>query len=553
MYYYATSISTIEWTNQHGAGDNPLVHSEIILQYMCDDANPGIRDGSENTPIDPDDPDDVTRGMHEPIEFFRRCARRTRNKGLWLADQQLRGDTALFTRQNGAGERFGLECTEERDYYPYWHPTPWKDIAILTSNEARCEYYRAESQNVRAKGHCELTETQQATYDAATNKSQVTPQPHDAWVYNNPGECLAAGFAWLEDSAWDIEPPYCGPMPTTRDNHLGNAVQRGFDGELFAGYASVYNWTMPEPWHKEGARCVLRIRYNISTGDADFWQLNASFNGDASPLRDNPEYVVYNESGRVLRLRLQLNTDQYGRTFEDRSHVWELYPRPLGLDCRDIYNLNVRGKRGNIVQVFPAVEYDFVPERLHLSYRDCVHLQWTGSNSNPLGNDGEGQAGSDRSNFVQLENHLVNYPLNASNVTIVPPEGLPGFTFLQSVRRLAALLPDHFQGQPQLNDAGTYFDAGILKFRKGTYYYYSTRNNNFSNRSQKGVLLVDEKGQHGDDGLNGPLIAGIVIFCTICLVGAVVAWGIYGTRNPDTRLGYTWLETKEFFAGFVNH
>ena len=43
----------------------------------------------------------------------------------------------------------------------------------------------------------------------------------------------------------------------------------------------------------------------------------------------------------------------------------------------------------------------------------------------------------------------------------------------------------------ELDDAGTYFDLGPRKVTGiGTYFYMSTRNNNFSNRSQKGKIVI---------------------------------------------------------------
>ncbi|XP_033116568.1 protein DD3-3-like [Anneissia japonica] len=422
LYYYTGSTLQIEWTNQHSCGDQNS-HCEIILQYMCGD---WIRDGTTTSTI-PDNPAncynydcnrDTRFGMQENYDYYIDCKLRQRNEGLFTADQRLRGDSAKYTRQNPQGTRRGYECPEERDYYPYWHPDPWKDIAVLTNDASRCEYYQSESFNVKPRYACVVPKAFiRANLNTGSDSVIPTNQEDcENLVYPEDDPDGERGI-WKMFPAHGIEAPICRENHWSRDNHLGNGVN---------GQTNTFNWTIPNIQHE---RCAMRIRYNISTGEYDGWndtdaRYNAAKNNQPSQLNiaerlglneqeaetrgyvfeNNPEVEIFPDAGgnTDFQLRLAINTAQYGRTFQDRSHTFAIRKRPESMDGANIYNLNVRGKRGNIVQVYPATEYDFTPNDLEVQPGDYVHFQWTGSNTNPNNNDGQGLQGTDRSNVVPL-------------------------------------------------------------------------------------------------------------------------------------------------------
>eukprot|EP00435_Cladocopium_sp_Y103_P057381 s1489_g19.t1 len=423
MKFYQGSELYVEWHHQHGCGvGHPNLRCQIVLQYMTDGDNPNMRDGTDQDSAGGDDDDpteeetaEPARGYHEPYDFYQACIQRERNKGLFTADQQIEENGgATSTRQNPngngrrrGGQRHGLECPEERDYYPYWHPTPWHDIAVLTEEpQERCEYYRTESQNVQDKGYCTLPE------------------------YNNPTACVANAGEWKVQAAFNEPPPDCTGGISSRDNHNGNVRN---------GQPHYYMWKIPD--FLKG-RVVLRIRYNITTKDFDYGSLanpveegaqlsgvkadpffmDSKFNdpnpgnrrrrtfsgrpGVPLPLAQDPvaDWLKLGENALDTSrlLQLQVNTNQFGRTFEDRTHTFIVTERPADVPMeRRIVNVNVRGRRGNIVQVYPSVEYDFIPSDLSVEVGTLLHFQWTGSDANNNNNAGNGRAGTDRSNLVQ--------------------------------------------------------------------------------------------------------------------------------------------------------
>jgi len=593
LYYYDQSAIPIEWTNQHSCG-GPNNNCELVMQYACDER---IRDGTQtNTPptapiqcTNMDCDTDVRFGRHESWDSYMQCNARERNKGLFTGTQRINRQSAIGTRQNPNGARRGYECPEERDYYPYWHPTIWRDIAILTNQPQRCESYQAESQNVKSRFFCDLPAS------SLTSRRKYIPI--------NQGDCEMVDYfdktlnktitgVWKEQKAWGVAPPVCADNWGSRDNHLGNVE---------GGHNSIWNWTLPSDWIHE--QCVFRMRYNISTGDLDHFDspqavtsaaLTAAEGGDQRTrsrvnkgrtepakvdmytkygiasradadirgyyLQNNPRVDMFGSllkaatdsptappvnptaggttapdnggdapsvgAAGPITLQLAINTAQYGRTFQDRSHRFAIRKRPAAMEGTTIHNLNVRGKRGNVVQTYPGTEYDFVPNRLLCKNGDYIHFQWTGSNTNPNNNAGQGKQGTDRHNAILLAGKKyeeAGMELNTVETfgqfggsypaRVDEPEKSPFLGLAQVDRQALALLDTpggQFGGElSELDDAGTYFDLGPRKCTKnGVYHYMCTRNNNFSNRSQKAKIVVAD---YSADSVNLGYTGGVIV------------------------------------------
>jgi len=298
--------------------------------------------------------------------------------------------------------------------------------------------------------------------------------------------------------------------------------------------------------------CILRLRYNITAGEIAGYGVNGATFVDSTynahpPIWTNPTVQV----GGV-NLTLAVNTNQYGRTFQDRSYTFYINERPSNVPAdAKIYNLGVRGKRGNIVQTFPATEYDFTPETLNVKANDYVHFQWTGCDTNPANNEGQGTDSTDRSNIVQVAGLVDNQPLTDSQVS----SGNFPLLFQDSdTRNLMAHLgqtncltyaqllakngnnednvDQDTQNCAKLNAAPTpYFNGGLVKMQTvGTFHYMSTRNNDFSNRTQRGTLVVNP--------LLPPWAVALIVIgaVSVATAGALTGGFVYAKKYPHSRI-----------------
>jgi len=278
-------------------------------------------------------------------------------------------------------------------------------------------------------------------------------------------------------------------------------------------------------------RMVTRNRYNISTGDYDPYQTFADQNNDPkngviSPVTQNPTVDV---GAYMQGLRLAINTAQTGRTFQDRSHVFNVFKKPAAATAQlqsTTLNVNIRGKRGNIVQTFPAMEYDFEPNDFVVQKNQCMHFQWTGSNThnngNPAGDGqagdaGEGAGGTDRSNIMEMKSMRGSFPL-AYDVEggdsffnqvkcKYPMDNSNDWMSTAQVKAIFATAGYYYQDgtelkamnnnnvNPLLNNVSASFRQGLMcctdsGSTAGEYFFLSTRNNNFTNRSQKMRITI---------------------------------------------------------------
>jgi len=501
---------------------------------------------------------------HESEEYYAFAKQRDRNKGLFTADQKLQGDDSTKTRQNPGGTRRGLEVPEERDYFPYWRPSIWRPVAIMHNDVEECKTeMAAKSMANEAKTQCVPTRAQ---INGQLNNNQLNTLVNA----DTEAACTAANGRWKTHTYTMPEGyPMCIKATWSQVNNLGNVQDTGK-----GGLPQNWDWELPtiDQFRDSGCyvyqangggtagqeyvRIVTRMRYNMTTMDYAPYTTDSDCNQNnnqqnQSPVQQNPTVDVGVE---MQGLRLALNTAQTGRTFQDRSHVMRVMRKQTGAPgtaamqgAGKILNVNVQGKRGNIVQTFPAVEYDFWPKIAEVNVGDCLAFSWTGSNThnngNPAGDGqagdaGEGRGGSDRSNLVQIIDKNSTYPapmdkMGALQMTdffqnskvyrtytgelvnsgqIVNGQETPkdaqvyfaSAGYFNTVSQIANdnQLPnnqDNVGGNARLqvllnNSPASMRGMTVCPEVPGEYEFTCTRNNNFSNRDQKLTIKVNPAG-----------------------------------------------------------
>ena len=446
--------------------------------------------------------EDKNIGLHESWEFYDRC-------------------------EPSFGTRYGMECKAEREQWPDGSISPWVDVAYLTDEYSnKCndeikglnsrqffecvEYYDSEKHTRKHKS------MHQSEEDCLSNGGdwlgfyKVGDILDDV---NSESDCLSLNNNGLKDHVWGrpmnwkdlaqdtlsaetciILPAKleCLSAPNTRSGYLGNVDNQRTTPR--------FHWTLPN--HIEDKRCVFRIRYIVSVDDEDIM------------LGNNMFYMENNDG-------LSLATTHSRNVFEDRSHIFKLRQRPDEIpDELTIHNLVVRGKRGNIVQTYPAVEYDFVPNRLNIPQGEAIHIQWTGSNTHKnggpggdgqTGDAGEGTSGTDRNNFIQLIDRKANLVAPDHNHTLFENSdwvwsshemgntenkafnlGLSmatsGYYHCENEEECERSFDNTLQDQ--LNNAPASYEGNVFVPSPGEYHYKCMRNDNFSNRAQKGTITV---------------------------------------------------------------
>merc|ERR1712038_660916 len=454
-------------------------------------------------------------GLHESWEFFDRCNNENMEK-------------------NKIGARYGMECEKERENFPYKGAngqgkiSPWVDVAYLTDDLNKCsevennnqagyfecvEFYEENGVKTDKRKHWSKFQNQA---DCEANQGQWLEFFKAAYVLNRDQqecenykvEALKNGktVVWGREMNWkDLsedklteekclvlpEKVTCRQVPSTRTGYLGDADN--------SRETPRFQWKLPS--FENDKRCIFRIRYMIKSSDEviNFDNNVVMVNGDPLSLAVFPKSTV----------------------FEDRSHVFEIVQRNGEIsEDLTVHNLVVRGKRGNIVQTYPAVEYDFVPSRLNINKGEAVHVQWTGSNThrngNPAGDGqagdaGEGRSGTDRHNFIQLVDRKANLVAPFHNHTLV--QGSQWVWSSHEMGRtenknfnlaLSLATSGYYQCKhddectrkfdntlnDQLDNAPASFGGEIFIPSQGGFHYKCMRNDNFSNRSQKGTITV---------------------------------------------------------------